>query len=135
MAAFDTTEAAFVPGCLDTPPWHAAGKMDTLSLILDDMHFDGVVFASTHNTAPWAWQLATPGLASFHIVTSGQAWLMRENLPPTLIQTGDLLVLPAGSAHRIQDKPQTLAVPDDLLPIMAQGAHETPQLHGGGGAA
>ncbi|MBP7133539.1 MAG: cupin domain-containing protein [Aquabacterium sp.] len=58
--------------------------MDTLSLILDDMHFDGVVFASTHNTAPWAWQLATPGLASFHIVTSGQAWLMRENLPPHL---------------------------------------------------
>ncbi|WP_290733121.1 hypothetical protein [Aquabacterium sp.] len=52
-----------------------------------------------------------------------------------MIQTGDLLVLPAGSAHRIQDKPQTLAVPDDLLPIMAQGAHETPQLHGGGGAA
>ena len=60
--------------------------MDTLSLILDDMHFDGVVFASTHNTAPWAWSLATPGLASFHIVTSGQAWLMREGLPnsPTI---------------------------------------------------
>lgn len=109
--------------------------MDTLSLILDDMHFDGVVFAATHNTAPWAWSLATPGLASFHIVTSGQAWLMREDRPPTLIQTGDLFVLPAGCPHRIQDKPQTQAMPTELLPIMTQSARDTPQLHGGGGTA
>ena len=114
--------------------WHAAQHMDTLSLILDDMHFDGVVFASTQNTAPWAWSLATPGLASFHIVTSGQAWLMREGHPPTLIQTGDLLVLPAGGPHSIQDKPQTLAVPSDLLPIMDQGARDAPLAHGGGGS-
>ena len=94
--------------------------MDTLSLILDDMHFDGVVFASTHNTSPWRWSLCTPGLASFHIVTSGQAWLTRNNEEPVLLQTGDLLVLPAGTDHRIQDKPQTLAVAQDLLPHMAQ---------------
>jgi AraC-like DNA-binding protein len=93
--------------------------MDSLSLILDDMHFDGVVFAATHNRAPWAWQLATPGLACFHIVTHGQAWLIREGLEPTLMQAGDLFVLPAGGLHRIQDKPQTMAVAQDLLPRMA----------------
>jgi AraC-like DNA-binding protein len=93
--------------------------MDSLSLILDDMHFDGVVFASTHNTAPWSWQLATPGLACFHIVTSGQAWLIREGHEPLLMQTGDLFVLPAGTLHRIQDKPHSMAVPQDLLPVMA----------------
>ncbi|HYR26490.1 MAG TPA: AraC family transcriptional regulator [Aquabacterium sp.] len=108
--------------------------MDTLSLILDDMHFEGVVFASTANTAPWAWSLATPGLASFHIVTSGQAWLMREGWPPTLIQTGDLFVLPAGTPHRIQDKPQTPALAEELLPVMARGERE-PVPHGGGGVA
>ena len=109
--------------------------MDTLSLILDDMHFDGVVFASTHNTSPWRWSLCTPGLASFHIVTSGQAWLMRDrdgrSEEPVLLQTGDLLVLPAGTAHCIQDKPQTLAVAQDLLPHMAQ-TERLPASHGHG---
>lgn len=108
--------------------------MDSLSLILDDMHFDGVVFAATHNTAPWAWQLATPGLASFHMVTLGQAWLVRECQDPLLLQTGDLIVLPAGGLHRVQDKPHTLAVPDDLLPQLTKlDIHA--RSHGGGGTA
>ncbi len=106
--------------------------MDSLSLILDDMHFDGVVFAATHNTAPWAWQLATPGLACFHMVTLGQAWLVREGEDPVLLQTGDLIVLPAGSLHRVQDKPQTMAVADDLLPHMIQSDTHA-RTHGGGG--
>jgi AraC-like DNA-binding protein len=106
--------------------------MDSLSLILDDMHFDGVVFASTYNSTSWAWSLATPGLASFHIIASGQAWLARDDAEPVLIQTGDLIVLPAGTPHRIQDKPQTLAVPQDLLPFMTQ-FELSPSQHGGGG--
>lgn len=106
--------------------------MDSLSLILDDMHFDGVVFASTHNSTPWAWRLATPGLAAFHMVTSGQAWLLREGEEPVLVQTGDLIVLPAGGKHQIQDKPQTMAVAQDLLPHMAESELE-PQRHGGQG--
>jgi AraC family transcriptional regulator, alkane utilization regulator len=108
-----------------------SSNMDTLSLILDDMHFDGVVFASTCNSAPWAWSLATPGLASFHMITSGQAWLVRDGAEPVLIQTGDLIVLPAGAPHRIQDKPQTLAVPQDLLPFMTR-FELSPSQHGGG---
>ena len=110
----------------------SCSNMDSLSLILDDMHFDGVVFAATHNSTPWAWQLATPGLASFHMVTRGQAWLIRDGEEPVLVQTGDLLVLPAGGLHRIQDKPHSMAVAQDLLPTMAQLELE-PQKHGGQG--
>jgi AraC-like DNA-binding protein len=105
--------------------------MDSLSLILDDMHFDGVVFASTHNTSPWSWRLATPGLACFHIVTSGQAWLIREGESPILIQAGDLIVLPAGTLHCMQDKPQTLAIAHDLLEHVS-GSELEPVRHGGG---
>jgi AraC-like DNA-binding protein len=107
--------------------------MDSLSLILDDMHFDGVVFAATHNTAPWAWSLATPGLACFHMVTGGQCWLLREGLEPTLLQHGDLVVLADGGAHRLVDKPQSLAVAEPLRPRMTRSqmaAHP----HGGGGS-
>lgn len=46
--------------------------MDPLSLILDDMHFNGVVFAYTEMTAPWSLHLHTPGLAAFHTVGAGQ---------------------------------------------------------------
>ena len=47
--------------------------MDTLSLILDDMHFDGVVFASSVNAPPWSWHLAVDGLASGDDVRTAQA--------------------------------------------------------------
>lgn len=106
--------------------------MDSLSLILDDMHFDGVVFAATHNAVPWAWRLATPGLGSFHMVTGGQAWLIREGEEPLLVQAGDLIVLPGGCPHRIQDKLQTMAVPQDLLPHIVKSDME-PMQYGGAG--
>lgn len=108
--------------------------MDTLSLILDDMHFDGVVFASSVNAPPWSWRLALPGLACAHVITRGQAWLLREGAPPQLLETGDLVVLPGGVAHTIQDKPVSTASVRDLLPLMAQdltdsrlGGDDTPQ--------
>ena len=108
-------------------------RMDSLSLILDDMRFDGVVFASTVNTAPWAWHLATPGLACFHIVTQGQAWLMRDHEAPALLEQGDLLVLPGGVPHRIVDRPQTTADIAALSPHLSR-SEMTPVRHGGGGA-
>lgn len=98
----------------------SCGNMDTLSLILDDMHFDGVVFASSINAPPWSWRLTLPGLACAHVITRGQAWLVREGADPLLLETGDLIVLPGGLPHLIQDKPQTSATPRDLLPLMSQ---------------
>ncbi|MDE2401292.1 MAG: AraC family transcriptional regulator [Burkholderiales bacterium] len=106
--------------------------MDSLSLILDDMHFGGVVFTHTEMSAPWAWHLATPGLACFHVVTQGQAWLMREREAPVLIEAGDLVILPGGMAHTIKDKPQSGAEPIDLLPYMDQSDLTPVQQQGGG---
>lgn len=97
--------------------------MDPLSLIIDDMRFDGVVFVGTVLHAPWALRLHTPGLAAFHVVTQGQAWLHREGQEPVRIQTGDLIVLPAGQAHCISDSaaaPDAHAA-DDLAPHLASG--------------
>ncbi|MEK8086096.1 AraC family transcriptional regulator [Aquabacterium sp. A3] len=108
--------------------------MDTLSLILDDMHFDGVVFASSINAPPWSWHLALDGLACAHVITRGQAWLVRDDAEPLLLETGDLIVLPGGLPHAIQDRPNTTARPRDLLPLMGSdvggarlGGEDTPQ--------
>jgi AraC-like DNA-binding protein len=128
-----TLAIRFSQQCAQAHQVACSHTMDSLSLILDDMHFEGVVFAPTLNTAPWAWSLSTPGLACFHMVTAGEAWLVREGHDPVLLQTGDLIVLADGARHRIQDKPQTIAVPHDLLPGMAL-SELTPRPHGGGGA-
>jgi AraC-like DNA-binding protein len=100
--------------------------MDSLSLILDDMHFEGVRFAYAINQSPWAWQLATPGVACTHQVVQGEAWLVREDEAPLHLVAGDLVVLPAGTAHRIQDHPRSLAKPRDMLPLMGDNAQATP---------
>jgi AraC-like DNA-binding protein len=107
--------------------------MDPLSLILDDMHFNGVVFAYAEMTAPWALHMHTPGLAAFHTVGAGQCWLIREGEDPVFMQTGDLLVLPAGTAHRVQDKLQTTAEPQDMVPHLSSANLDTLKLGGGGG--
>ena len=106
--------------------------MDPLSLILDDMHFNGVVFAYTEMTAPWSLHLKTPGLAAFHTVATGPCWLIREGEEPVLMQTGDLLVLPAGSAHKVQDKPHTSAQTKDLLPYLSTSGLDALKMGGGG---
>ncbi len=92
--------------------------MDSLSLILDDLYFEEVAFASTTNLAPWCWQLCTPGGATAHMITHGRAWLLREGADPLILETGDMVVLPSGLHHRIQDQPHSAATPSDLWPQM-----------------
>jgi AraC family transcriptional regulator, alkane utilization regulator len=81
------------------------GAMDTLSLILDDIRLRGGVFRELSLRAPWGFALHTPGLASFHIVTQGAAWLLRGQDPPLRLDPGDLVLLPAGAAHRVRHDP------------------------------
>lgn len=107
--------------------------MDTLSLILDDIRLKGAVFRECELAAPWALQLHTPGLASFHIVTRGQAWLLREGEAPLPLQMGDLVLLPRGIPHRVQDSAGSLAAPRDLLPELDRSTEEPLSLEEEGG--
>ncbi|MDM4771660.1 AraC family transcriptional regulator [Solimonas sp. SE-A11] len=90
--------------------------MDTLSLILDDIRLKGAVFRQYALAPQWSMRLETPGLSSFHIVTGGQAWLRREAEAPLLLQSGDLVLLPRGIDHRVQDDPDSGTPPRDMLP-------------------
>lgn len=91
--------------------------MDTLSLIFDDMHMQGGVFAHIQLGSPWAIELRKPGQASFHIVTKGQGWLMLADHEPVQVQAGDLLILPGGPRHILQDALRSPAAerPIDIL--------------------
>ena len=88
--------------------------MDTLSLILDDIRLHGAVFREAQLAAPWALRLHTPGLTGFHIVTHGTAWLLRKDAEALKLETGEIVLLPGGIEHRVQDDPATRETPRDL---------------------
>lgn len=95
-------------------------RTDTLSLILDDIRLHGAVFRETHLGAPWALRLHTPGLTSFHVVARGDAWLLRAGEAPMALQSGDIVLLPSGLEHRVQDAAVTTVDPVDLGPELQQ---------------
>lgn len=107
--------------------------MDTLSLILDDMRLRGT-FVYTALSAPWSLALNCPGMSSFHIVTAGSAWLLREDEAPLLLQRGDLLILPGGTAHRLQDRPTPDVTSHDMLRGLQKLRGLDELNYGGGGA-
>ncbi|AXQ29242.1 AraC family transcriptional regulator [Solimonas sp. K1W22B-7] len=109
--------------------------MDTLSLILDDIRLKGAVFRQYELVSPWVLRLQTPGLASFHIVTRGQAWLLREGAAPLALQLGDLVLLPGGIDHRVQDSPESSAPIRDLLPDLDRPSGDVPSFSGGSGTS
>jgi AraC-like DNA-binding protein len=90
--------------------------MDTLSLILDDIRLHGAVFRESELSAPWSLRLHTPGLTAFHIVARGGAWLLRAGAEPLRLQPGDIVLLPDGIEHRVQDDPASAASVFDLGP-------------------
>ncbi len=108
--------------------------IDTLSLILNDIRLHGAVFRESQMSAPWAMRLHTPGLTSFHIVTRGEAWLLRGNAEPLKLQAGDIVTLPSGVEHRVQDDPATRITPHDLMPELS-GLQAEPVRLGGDGTS
>ena len=106
--------------------------MDTLSLILTDIRLHGAVFRETQLSAPWALRLHTPGLTSFHIVTRGEAWLLREGAEALKLQAGDIVMLPGGIEHRVQDDPATRITPRDLMPELDALRPDAVRLGGSG---
>lgn len=106
--------------------------MDTLSLILNDIRLHGAIFRESQLSSPWALRLHTPGLTSFHIVTRGEGWLLREGAEVLRLQTGDIVMLPGGIEHRVQDDPATRDTPHDLMPELGELNRETMRFGGSG---
>ncbi len=106
--------------------------MDALSLILDDIRLRGARFQHVRLAAPWKLWLSTPGLASFHICRQGRACLLRSDCDPLQLEPGDLVILPLGTEHRLQDCPDSPAREHDLSRDLESGQVEVLHLDGGG---
>jgi len=117
--------------------------MDALTDILKTVHLHGSVYCRSELTAPWGMTLPASDWAQFHVVRRGRCWLLIEGedadgapQSPLLLEAGDLVVLPKGTAHALVDDPQTR--PEPLMDLLARHMSEDskgPLTFGGSGDA
>lgn len=72
---------------------------DSLSEILLDLRLSGASYSRCELTSPWGIEFPPQWDARFHFVVEGTCWLRRGARPPTLLQAGDVVLLPQGARH------------------------------------
>ena len=106
---------------------------DGLSQLLFRLTVTSTVFCLSEMSSPWGFRVAGRSSPSFHLLTSGSAWLEIDGEPEAVrLLAGDLVILPRGQAHQVRDSRES---PVQWLDrILA----DTPPIdgrlqHGGGG--
>ena len=88
--------------------------MDTLSRILDLLHFDATFYYATNFQAPWSIEVpAYRNVARFHYVTQGACWVRIEGVEPRRLLPGDIIIIPHGARQILSDEPDRPPTPLD----------------------
>src|SRR5690242_13558480 len=92
--------------------------MDALAAVLAVAGVHGTIAATVNAAEPWGLALdAVPG-AAFHAITDGTAWLCAHGAggePGIRLMPGDIVLLPAGTAHTLASAPGARTQPFDHL--------------------
>jgi len=101
--------------------------LDTLSKLLDSLHFNGTFYFATDFHHPWSVEVPSyKNVARFHYVTQGAVWVRIEGVDePTLLSSGDIIVIPHGARHILSDTP-------DRAPISLDEAYTQTRYDGQG---
>ena len=79
--------------------------MDTLSRILDLLHFDATFYYATNFHSPWSIEVpAYRNVARFHYVIQGACWVRIEGVEPRLLLPGDIIIIPHGARQILSDE-------------------------------
>jgi AraC-like DNA-binding protein len=116
----------------DFDPW---APSDPLGEALHFLRMNGAFYCRSELTAPWGMtMMAMPGYVWFHVVTAGRMLLEAGDAEPTLLQPGDLGLVPHGEGHVLRSEPG-VEVPGvlDLEREQVSDRYEILR-HGGGGA-
>ena len=113
----------------------AFAPVDPLGEALHFLRMSGVFYCRSEFTAPWG--LALPqldGCLMLHVVISGRCWLEVDDSEPSLLQPGDLALVPHGMGHRLASEPGAHA--EGLFSLPRELVSERYEIlrHGGGGA-
>ncbi len=78
--------------------------MDLLSDILDSLALQGQLYFRTCFNSPWAVAVPDyPAAIRFHYAVQGECFVRVDDEAPVHLQQGDLVLVPAGTAHSISD--------------------------------
>jgi AraC-like DNA-binding protein len=113
-------------------PW---APTDPLGEALHFLRMNGAFYCRSELTAPWGMtMMPMPGYIWFHAVTSGRFWLEAGEGEPTLLQAGDLGLVPHGEGHVLRSEPGVEA--PGVLDLEREQISDRYELlrHGGGGA-
>jgi AraC-like DNA-binding protein len=109
--------------------------MDVLSEVLKVVKLQGALFYNAEFSSPWSIRAASSrGLAHhlvpgaehvivYHLLTEGRASIRMENGETLALQAGDLVMIPHGDPHIMENGPVTTTVDDShqLAQVLAQG--------------
>lgn len=116
--------------------------MDAMTSILDLVHLTGSIYCRSELRAPWGMALPPGPTASFHVVRRGRCYLRLKQDPsfePVLLEVGDVVLLPHGTAHVLAAPLDAPATPlAELLACRREqersGSSPEPLTYGGTGA-
>lgn len=86
--------------------------MTLIDDILEGLRLQSSVFCRMTLSGGWGFAKDALSGAPFHLVLSGRAWLVKEDLDDSLpLDPGDIVILPHGEAHRLLSQPNADTVP------------------------
>lgn len=107
---------------------------DLLSEVLQDLRLANATYGRSELTAPWGVEIPFKEGVRFHYVVEGRCLMRSDGHPPTVMQEGDVVLLPHGTAHEIVDTASRRGRPlAELEPSLV--GNGTYRLAAGGGGA
>jgi AraC-like DNA-binding protein len=88
--------------------------VDLLTTILQDLRLASSFYAHSELRAPWGISFTVKDGPSFHIVIRGRCWLCVDD-EVIALETGDLALLPHGTAHQLVHPANAAALPLSAL--------------------
>src|SRR5262245_25052875 len=109
--------------------------MDVLSEVLRAVKLQGALFYNGEFSAPWSvYAASSRGLARYfgtdtehvmvyHLLTEGRASVRLENGSSLSLGAGDIVMIPHGDKHIVENGPATRTIDDSehLVEVLSQG--------------
>jgi AraC-like DNA-binding protein len=120
---------------LKSPRRFAGGSVDVLSEVLKVVRLRGGLFYNGEFSAPWSvYAASSHGVAHhfrthteqvivYHLLTEGRASARLENGERLNLEAGDIVMIPHGDKHILENGPRTRTVDDSehLVDVLSQG--------------
>lgn len=105
------------PDDVSNRPAAVDDQTDVMSDVLQTMRFTTLFFGRFELGAPWALQVPQKPTSSFYVVARGDLRLSVEGLEqPLYLSTGDVVLVPRGSRHALDDGSRRAPAPRDFIP-------------------